>query len=111
MALVKSRTQDAVRIARKHGLSADGAALVINMVLRRRALYALKFAACFEGNVDEIERPARHYYLHSRGMAKTTSRGLTETRVEEGGLGYFSWWDEIHLEQQTYLLSLTLLIV
>jgi len=105
MAHVTARTRDAVDTARDHGLSADGAAIVINMVIRSRAIYALKFAACLEEAVNECERQARHYYLQSRGVASTTSRALTETRVEEGGLGYFSWWDELHLEQLTYLLT------
>ena len=104
MALLQKRTQAAVTTMRRHGGSSDGVSTTLNFVLRRRALFALKFAPCLEADVKAIEQPARKLGLHAQRLASTVSTPLTEMDPAQGGLGYLSWWDEIHLDQLTYLL-------
>jgi hypothetical protein len=104
VAVLKHKVNQSVKTVKRHVGSSDGVSTVVNMVLRRQALFPLKFAPSLREDVEAIERPARHLWLQAQGMARTTSRPLTEMSCAQAGLGYLSWWDETHLDQLTYLL-------
>jgi hypothetical protein len=73
--------------------------------MKPQALFALKFAALSKKAVGLIEAPARLLWLHSQGMASSTARALVEMSLEQGGLGWKSWWNECNREKLVMALT------
>ena len=103
ISVTQAKIAEGVAQLKARRMTADGTVAAINMVLRRQAMYPLRLTACDRADVEMIERPARQLLLQRLSIASTTSRALTEMNKAAGGLGYLSWWDELHMDQFSYL--------
>ena len=87
-------------------LSAGGADMVINSVLRPQLVYPLQFTSVTEHELDRLEWPVRRLWLHRHGLAQSADRSKVALPLEMGGMQWRSLWDEINVSRAVLALKL-----
>ena len=99
----KLRTQVGALI--RKSISADGAWIICNSVLKPQILYPMMLASAHDCDLGEMEKEARRLFLRNAKLPITTPLDLLGAHEHLSGVGWLPWADEMNIQRVCTILQ------